>query len=1411
MISSFLKPDYIFETSWEVCNKMGGIHTVLATKAQTLVQEFQDKIIFIGPDVWRGTSSNPEFISEENLFPGWNEELQQEGISVRIGRWNIAGRPIVVLVDFTSFMPMKDEILSKYWEWYGVDSISGQWDYIESVLFGYASGKVIESFYRYFLIMNDKVIAHFNEWMTGSGALYLNKALPQTGTVFTTHATVVGRSLAGNGYTFYDHLSEYDGDAKAIDLHVVAKHSMEKKTAQNCDCFTTVSDITARECQQFLSREVNVITPNGFEEDFVPRDDDFITKRKQARNKLREVTEALLGYELSKDALFIANSGRYEFKNKGIDVFMDALQKLNSPGEIEREVVAFVLIPANTYGPRKDLIEKLENKDNQVILNNPFLTHGLNDLGYDPIINKIQDTHLNNDKEDKVKLIFVPSYLNNDDGIFNMPYYDVLIGMDLTVFPSYYEPWGYTPVESLAFHIPTITTDLAGFGIWAKQFSKGISDGVAVLHRDDSNHHDIVNATADVIRSYTQFNDNDIVIIRAKARQIAKSIAWDSLIKHYFKAYDIALKAVENRKEDISPLQKDARIRIRPQPSIQPKWKKIIVKSKLPEPLEPLQVLSRNLWWTWNYQAAELFEEIDVDLWFEVKRNPVLLLEKVSYDRLKTMAENEQFVKKVNKVNTMFKTYMERPFCQGPSVAYFSMEYGINDILKIYSGGLGILAGDYLKEASDCAVNMVAVGLLYRYGYFKQSLSLSGEQMAIYDAQEFSSLPLEEVRYKDGSLVQVAINMPGRTTYAKVWKAMVGRIPLYLLDTDVPQNNIQDRDITHSLYGGDWENRLKQEMLLGMGGMRMLSQLEIHNDLYHCNEGHAALINIQRLVDLIECKFTYYEAMELIRASSLFTTHTPVPAGHDKFDEDMLRVYLRHIPERINISWDEFMNLGRENPGDTNEKFSMSNLAAKTSQEMNGVSWLHGEVSKDMFRNVWKGFYPQELHIGYVTNGVHYSTWTAKDMRMFYESQFDDDFMSDLANKSYWEHIQSIANSKIWNIRKGLKKKLIDYIKDRTYKSMSTTHADPGTIYEVMEKLDENTLTIGFARRFATYKRAHLLFTDTERLDRIVNNPERPVQFIFAGKAHPADGGGKDLIRHIVEISRRPEFIGKIVFLENYDMDLAKRLVSGVDVWMNTPTRPLEASGTSGQKAEMNGVLNFSVLDGWWYEGYRENAGWALTDKRTYTNQDFQDELDAAVIYSILENELIPAYYDQDPSGLSSRWIQYVKNSISSIAPDYTTKRMMDDYRDRFYNPMGERLAKLVANDYKLARELSNWKRKVWLGWNKVEVLDMEVPDIGKQELGIGDEYNIRVVVDLKQLVGVDINLEMVIVNANEEGKTDMVCTEPFKVIKEEGTKVHYELKYTLKLPGVFNFGIRMYPYNEHLPHKQDFGVMRWI
>ena len=628
-----------------------------------------------------------------------------------------------------------------------------------------------------------------------------------------------------------------------------------------------------------------------------------------------------------------------------------------------------------------------------------------------------------------------------------------------------------------------------------------------------------------------------------------------------------------------------------------PNWKEVTVKSRIPEELEKLSEIARNIWWAWNFEATELFRDLDPELWKECGQNPVLLLERMSYEKLEALAKDKVILRRMNEVYTKFRDYMDvKPDEQRPSIAYFSMEYGLSSVLKIYSGGLGVLAGDYLKEASDSNVDLCAVGFLYRYGYFTQTLSMDGQQIANYEAQNFGQLPIERVMDANGQPLIVDVPYLDYFVHANVWRVNVGRISLYLLDTDNEMNSEFDRPITHQLYGGDWENRLKQEILLGIGGILTLKALGIKKDVYHCNEGHAALINVQRICDYVATGLTFDQAIELVRASSLYTVHTPVPAGHDYFDEGLFGKYMGGYPSRMGISWDDLMDLGRNNPGDKGERFCMSVFACNTSQEVNGVSWLHGKVSQEMFSSIWKGYFPEESHVGYVTNGVHFPTWSATEWKELYFKYFNENFWFDQSNPKIWEAIYNVPDEEIWKTRMTMKNKLVDYIRKSFRDTWLKNQGDPSRIVSLMDKINPNALLIGFGRRFATYKRAHLLFTDLDRLSKIVNNPDYPVQFLFTGKAHPHDGAGQGLIKRIIEISRRPEFLGKIIFLENYDMQLARRLVSGVDIWLNTPTRPLEASGTSGEKALMNGVVNFSVLDGWWLEGYREGAGWALTE-----------------------------------------------------------------------------------------------------------------------------------------------------------------------------------------------------------------------
>jgi starch phosphorylase len=843
-----------------------------------------------------------------------------------------------------------------------------------------------------------------------------------------------------------------------------------------------------------------------------------------------------------------------------------------------------------------------------------------------------------------------------------------------------------------------------------------------------------------------------------------------------------------------------------------PVWKEVTVKSRIPESLQMLQELAHNIWWSWNYEATDMFKSLDPEIWSLVGQNPVAFLERLSYEKLEALSTDKAVLDKINKVYSKFKAYMsEKPDHSRPSVAYFCMEYGLTHVLKIYSGGLGILAGDYMKEASDSNVDMCGIGFLYRYGYFTQSLSMDGQQVANYEPQNFSSLPLERVTDENGNPLVLDVPYLNYYVHAYVWRVNVGRVPLYLLDTDNEMNSEYDRPITHQLYGGDWENRLKQEILLGIGGVLLLKRLGIKKDVYHCNEGHAALCNVQRLCDYVESGMSFDEALEVVRASSLYTVHTPVPAGHDYFDEGLFGKYMGGYPQRMGISWQDLMDLGRINPGDSNERFCMSTFACNTCMEVNGVSWLHGKVSQEMFSGIWKGYFPEENHVGYVTNGVHFPTWCASEWQKLYAKYFDKNFLNDQSNPEIWEAIYNVPDEEVWKTRVALKNKLIDYIRKQFRDTWLKNQGDPSRVVSLMDKINPNALLIGFARRFATYKRAHLLFTDLDRLSKIVNNPDYPVQFLFAGKAHPHDGAGQGLIKKIVEISKRPEFLGKIIFLENYDMKLARRLVSGVDIWMNTPTRPLEASGTSGEKALMNGVVNFSVLDGWWLEGYREGAGWALTEKRTYQNQEYQDKLDATTIYSILETEILPLFYARNKKGYSEGWVKTIKNSIAQVAPHYTMKRQLDDYYSKFYCKEAAHFKELAANDFARAKALSDWKEEVAAKWNDIQILSVDrCAELQQGHVENGKDYTITVVVDEKGLNDA-IGIEQVVTYTNTDGKECIYSVTPLKLIKNEGSIYTFAVTHSFSNAGSLKVSYRMFPKHPDLAHRQDFCYVRWF
>ncbi len=1403
------RPDYVFEVGWEVCNKVGGIHTVLMTKARYLEQQYGLNYLMIGPEIQKDNSENGFFIEDRNLYSQWVAEAQEQGIHLRVGRWDIPGKPVTILVDYSQYFVQKDILFAAMWETYKLDSITGGWDYTEPALFGYAASKVIESFYQFHISAYDKMIVHFHEWKTGLGLLQLKKDLPQAGVLFTTHETVPGRTMASEGIYFYDDSVSLNVDEIIDRTGQRAKFSLEKLSISNADCYTAVSGINSDEVKRFAGREACVITPNGFDCSLVPATEELIQVRHQNRNKIRQFATAFFGNELSEDCLFVLHSSRYEFKNKGTDLFIESLAQLKQKNT-DKEIIAFISVPVNHSGPVPQVSERINRNKLSEPVEGEIATHHIHSFEKNLIVSHCLKNGLENKSGDRVKVIYIPAWLDGNDEIVGLDYFNFLSGMDLGIFPSYYEPWGYTPQECLAFGVPAATTSLTGFGIWAREnFPHNKAIKIIDRNTKGKDNEFIIKQIVDFTLEYLQASPEQKVEISNDAFKIAQATYWENFITHYKQAYHKALEVAASRIE-LYKYKQAVPVYKKPV-GMAPHWYKVLIKPYFPDNLLPLKELSQNLWWSWNHDAQELFESIHPQLWEKTQYNPIALLEMLSINEIKQLEVDNDFIEKLSKVWNRFREYMSVSPSENGKVAYFCMEYGLHASVKLYSGGLGILAGDYLKEASDLNKNFIAVGLLYRYGYFNQKISSFGDQINEKIPQKFTHLPISPVRDKQGNWIYTSMAFPGRTVIAKVWKMNVGRIPLYLLDTDFDENNEQDRHITGQLYGGDWENRLKQELLLGIGGIRFLQKMNIQPDLFHLNEGHAAFLNLERMRLLIqEEKLSFHQAVEILKATSLFTTHTPVPAGHDAFDENLLRIYLSHYPERFNISWEKFMALGRFHEHQSTEKFSMSVLALNLSQECNGVSKLHGKVSREMFTCLFPGFFSSEIHISHVTNGVHYSTWAAKEWQNLLTGNNTNLLSQKLEDQDEWKHIYKVPDDVIWNIRNTYRKKLTTFISEKLVKDYTVRQEQPHILIQTLDNIKHDVLTVGFARRFATYKRAHLLFSNPDRLRNIVNDPLKPVRFIFAGKAHPNDGQGQELIKKIISWSKHPDFLGKIIFLDNYDAEIAKKMVQGVDVWLNTPTRPLEASGTSGEKCAMNGVLHFSVLDGWWAEGYIPNAGWALKENRTYIDQTLQDELDAETIYSILENEIIPTFYKRNPTGIPCEWIQIIKKNLCEIAPNFTMRRMMNDYYNQFYDKMISRSTKLQANNYELAYQIASWKRKTELMWENVKVIENRCHDSSIKPLMLGENFHAELIIETGGIPAEEICVELLFGQKTMDKIDDILFSEQLDLKEVTENQAVYVKSIEIRRAGVLDFAVRICITHPNLPHRTDFGLVKW-
>lgn len=849
-------------------------------------------------------------------------------------------------------------------------------------------------------------------------------------------------------------------------------------------------------------------------------------------------------------------------------------------------------------------------------------------------------------------------------------------------------------------------------------------------------------------------------------------------------------------------------------------FNKITVNPQLPKRIEKLSKITNNLWWSWNTEYLRLFKQIDRDLWEQVEKNPVKFLTLVSQEKLEEATNNVNFLKEYDKVVENFESYLTSkstwfskhyPENRTDLIAYFSAEYGLDQILSIYSGGLGILSGDHLKSASDLGIPLVAVGLLYKNGYFHQKINGYGDQETEYRKIDIHSLPIKPVKDVDGKDLILFVKLPKRRLYLKVWQIEVGRVNLYLMDSDIEENHEEYRNITTTLYGGDQEMRIQQEIVLGMAGVNLLKALGLNPTIYHMNEGHSSFLIIELIKNVMKEKQVSFEmARDIVSSRTVFTTHTPVPAGNDIFPLDLVERYFDGYWDRLGISKEEFFKMGMEPEPKPNAGFNMGILALKVAGKKNGVSKLHGAVSRELFNDVWPEIAADESPITHVTNGIHTCSWLAPNLKELYNQYLMPYWQDYIYEDATWEKVESIPNEKLWEEHMARKQKLMEKVKENIWTRLKRSGYRYEEINEITSKLDANALTIGFARRFATYKRATLLFRDLERITQIVNNSDRPVQILIAGKAHPADKEGQDLIKYIHEISMKPQFKGKIFLLENYNMDLSRYLVSGVDVWLNTPRRPMEASGTSGQKASVNGVVNFSILDGWWAEGYNQRNGWAIGTNSEYENYEIQDNADSESIYQTLENKVIPAYYEKDEKGISEKWIAYMKNSIQSTGGKYSTARMLVDYTNNLYMP----LACLYHNHYESLEEVASynaWKQDLYRNWNDISITEQN--NLNNIAIDAGNNIEVACQVTLPNIMPENIEAQVYYGKIKENGVVEKIAVIPMELVEcdEENKKYTFKAKIELSTGGEYGYTFRVMPKHEMLLDSENLNLIKWI
>lgn len=1405
----------LFEVSWEVCNKVGGIYAVVSSKILEALAAFGENYFLLGPDL----GNNPDF--EETDEPCWQElrqETDRRNLSCRFGRWNIPGRPKVILVGYRDRYD-QSQLLFSLWNRYGVDSISGGWDYVEPVMFSTACGEVIEAACKALHIPADgPALAHFHEWMCGGGLLYLKTNAPYVGTVFTTHATMLGRSMAGSGFDIYKQMHQINPKHEAGAYNITAKCSMETASAREADCFTTVSRITADEAGVFLGRTPDVLTLNGLDLRVIP---DYSRDRSLAaasRQRLLEAAGRLLRRRLPEDTRIFLVSGRYEYHNKGIDVFLDALGMVNTAlSQSQSNVLALCAVMGGHSGVNADAVSgdpaKLPGQGGFWIS-----SHHVYNQPNDPILNACQRLGLDNRPENHVQVIFDPALLDGKDGFLNMRYEEVLAACDLGVFPSWYEPWGYTPQESAAHAVPTVTTDLSGFGMWVRS-SQRDKNGVTIICRRQTSYDETAASLRNVLLQYASLPEEQMQEHRHMVRHVAEGCSWEQFFPYYVQVYGLALDKARQRSSQPAGGSTTLTRVLAATMSTTPNLHSFTALTSLPPAIGRLRELAHNLWWSWHPECHYLFSALNEEEWERSNHNPIATLEKATRARLIIVAHEQSYLRLYNQTMAAFDAYMaEAPQSFGPltpqqPLAYFSTEYGLSECLPIYSGGLGVLSGDHLKSASDLNIPLVAVGLLYKNGYFRQIIDKNGDQTPVYPENDFATLPIEQVKDQDGKPREIYLQMPGRRLHVQIWLVRVGRINLYLLDTNLPSNTAEDRKITARLYEADRDIRLRQEILLGRGGVSMLRALDIRPAAYHMNEGHSAFLIFERIRLLMqENGLSFEEAGEVVRGSTLFTTHTPVDAGNERFSLERMEAYFKPYIQTVGISWQTLVNMGRFEGSERNV-FEMTVLALKYSMKANGVSALHGVVSRHMWQEGWQGVPVAEIPIFSVTNGIHVPSYAGPAMRPLLQKHLGEGWQELTPDDQKWTRIADIPDADLWTARQTQKKHLLEAIRSSLPEFFKKFAIPYEKQQEMTSRLTPETLVIGFARRFAPYKRATLLFADVDRLARILEKSGQPVIFVFAGKAHPADGQGIGLIRELFQHMLSPRFFGKIFFIEDYSLAVSRLMVQGCDVWLNNPRRPYEACGTSGQKVAVNGGLNLSVADGWWCEGYNGTNGWTIGPlvAKGSLGPEQSDYDDAASLYSLLEDKVVPLYFERDADNRPHNWLLRVRKAMQTLIAQYSSHRMLRDYLSDYYIPAATSHQEIRSNHYALARHLSQWKQDVNVRFGSVQMDTIRIEGIKEDSLLDGQSLHVAVTVHPGSMKLDELLVQLVA--GPGDGSTftetpDVVEMQP----ESEGVDgtMTFVCTYTPSRSGIHVYGVRVMPCTEGLSSPLETRLVLW-